>query len=482
MFPRVIALLLSLLGASPLMAQSLDSRAGEDTSPRLLQATSLLDDPAVLPPQAVEIREQHVRVPTIDLTVEPDDLWERMRRGFSMPDLNTDLVTDRQIYYINRPGALRQIFTRGQRYLYHIVEELERRGMPTELALLPMVESAFNPMALSSAQASGLWQFIPSTGKSYRLEQNWWVDERRDVIASTNAALDYLQTIYEMHGDWHLALASYNWGEGAVGRAVAKNRAAGLPTEYQHLNMPGETRYYVPKLQALKNIVAQPELFGINLPAIPNRPYFLTVESRTPLDLATAARLAETPVEEILALNPGYKRPILPNGGSMSLVIPADKVEAFLINLQRHDPASASWKTYELREGEGLEGVADRLGISASRLRQVNGLSPRARIGTGYTLIVPSESEGERISLSSLMPSRPQAGAVEPPPPPPPRALIQRTVVRGKGGRLQLIERKLPVSAAPAPAARGKATEKAPAKAQTKAAPKAPPSPPKKHR
>jgi hypothetical protein len=162
-----------------------------------------------------------------------------MRRGFSMPDLNTELVTDRQIYYINRPGALRQIFTRSQRYLYYIVEELERRGMPTELALLPMVESAFNPMALSSAQASGLWQFIPSTGKSYKLEQNWWVDERRDVIASTNAALDYLQTIYEMHGDWHLALASYNWGEGAVGRAVARNRAAGLSAEYQHLNMPG---------------------------------------------------------------------------------------------------------------------------------------------------------------------------------------------------------------------------------------------------
>ena len=488
MFPRVIPQLLSLLGASPLMAQSPDSPAGEDTAPRLLQASTLFDDPAVSPPQAFEIKEQHVKVPTIDLTIEPDDLWERMRRGFSMPDLNTDLVTDRQIYYINRPGALRQIFTRGQRYLYHIVEELERRGMPTELALLPMVESAFNPMALPSAQASGLWQFIPSTGKSYRLEQNWWVDERRDVIASTNAALDYLQTIYEMHGDWHLALASYNWGEGAVGRAVAKNRPAGLSAEYQHLNMAGETRYYVPKLQALKNIVAQPELFGINLPAIPNRPYFLTVESRTPLDLATAARLAETAVEEILALNPGYKRPILPNGGSMSLVIPADKVEAFLINLQRHDPASASWKTYELREGEGLEGVADRLGISASRLRQVNGLSPRARIGTGYTLIVPSESEGERISLSSLMPSRPQAGAVEPPPPPH-RALIQRTVVRGKGGRLHVVERKLPVSAAPAPA-RGKAAEKAPAKtpakATPKAAPKAPlkaaPSAPRKHR
>lgn len=445
MFPRVIALLLCLPVSAPLFAEG-------DASLQLDPAYSLSEPGGLHRPQTLEIREQHVRVPTVDLTVETSDLWERIRRGFSMPDLNTDLVTDRQIYYINRPGALRQIFTRGQRYLYYIVEELERRGMPTELALLPMVESAFNPMALSSAQASGLWQFIPSTGKTYKLEQNWWVDERRDVIASTSAALDYLQTIYEMHGDWQLALASYNWGEGAVGRAVAKNRAAGLPTEYQFLNMPGETRYYVPKLQALKNIVAQPELFGITLPAIPNRPYFATVESRVALDLATAARLAETPVDEILALNPGYKRPVLPTNGSQSLVIPASQVETFLINLSRHDPSSGSWSTYELQDGEGLEGVADRLGISASRLRQVNGLSPRARIGSGYTLIVPSEKEGERITLANLLPTKPQAGAVEPPPV---RALIQRTVVRGKNGRPVVVERKVAVSEAPPPA-RGK--------------------------
>ncbi|MBS0345960.1 MAG: transglycosylase SLT domain-containing protein [Proteobacteria bacterium] len=440
MFPRVIALLLSLSWVAPALAAE-----GSQVPQQMAQAPSLLDANGASPTtQTFEIRDQHVKVPTIDLTVEPDDLWERMRRGFSMPDLNTDLVTDRQIYYINRPGALRQIFSRGQRYLYYIVEELERRGMPTELALLPMVESAFNPMALSSAQASGLWQFVPSTGKSYRLEQNWWVDERRDVIASTNAALDYLQYIYEMHGDWHLALASYNWGEGAVGRAVAKNRAAGQPTEYQFLNMPGETRYYVPKLQALKNIVAQPELFGITLPSIPNRPYFATVESRVPLDLATAARLAETPVEEILALNPGYKRPVLPTNGTQSLIIPANRVDTFLSNLEKHDPASAAWKTYELQEGEGLEGVADRLGISASRLRQVNGLSPRARIGTGYTLIVPSESQGERITLANMLPTKPQAGAIEPP-----SFIVQRTVVRGRNGKPTVIERKVPVGGAP---------------------------------
>lgn len=440
MFPRVIALFLSLSWVAPLIAAE-----GGQAPLQLARAPSLLDASDAAPTmQTFEIRDQHVKVPTIDLTVEPDDLWERIRRGFSMPDLNTDLVTDRQIYYINRPAALRQIFSRGQRYLYYIVEELERRGMPTELALLPMVESAFNPMALSSAQASGLWQFVPSTGKTYRLEQNWWVDERRDVIASTNAALDYLQYIYEMHGNWHLALASYNWGEGAVGRAVAKNRAAGQPTEYQYLNMPGETRYYVPKLQALKNIVAQPELFGITLPSIPNRPYFATVESRIPLDLATAARLAETPVEEILALNPGYKRPVLPTNGTQSLIIPASKVDTFLSNLEKHDPASAAWKTYELQEGEALEGVADRLGISASRLRQVNGLSPRARIGTGYTLIVPSESEGERITLSNMLPTKPQAGAVEPP-----SFIVQRTVVRGRNGKPTVIERKEPVGGTP---------------------------------
>lgn len=477
MFQRVIALWVLLVGVGPALADGVP-----DVPLQLAQATSLSDAVGLQAPKAFEVREQHVKVPTVDLTIEPNDLWDRIRRGFSMPDLNTDLVTDRQIYYINRPGALRQMFSRGQRYLFHIVEELERRGMPTELALLPMVESAFNPTALSPAQASGLWQFIPSTGKNYKLEQNWWVDERRDVVASTSAALDYLQTIYEMHGDWQLALASYNWGEGAVGRAIAKNRAAGLPTEYQYLNMPGETRYYVPKLQALKNIIAQPELFGITLPPIANRPYFVTVESRVSLDLATAARLAETPVDEILALNPGYKRPVLPKNGTQSLVIPAEKLEIFLNNLETHDPSTATWRTYELQEGEGLEGVADRFGISSSRLRQVNGLSPRARIGSGYTLIVPSEAPGERIALANMLPTHPQAGAVEPPPAG--RTLIQRTVVRGHNGRPMVVERRVVVTPPPAGAHRGAPAPGRAAAPATRSAPpaKAAPAAPHKRR
>ena len=393
----------------------------------------------------------------------PADLWERVRRGFAMPDLQGELVERHEQWYTTRPDYIERMVDRSRLYIFHIVEELELRGMPTELALLPYIESAFNPQAVSSAKAAGMWQFMPATGSSFDLRQNMLRDDRRDVIASTRAALDYLQKLHDRFGDWHLALAAYNWGQGNVNRAIERNKAAGLGTSYLDLNMPAETRNYVPKLQAVKNIVAQPELFGITLPPIPNRPYFVTVESRVPLDLATAARLAETPVDEILALNPGYKRPILPTAGPQSLVVPAEKLEAFLINLQRHDPANASWKTYELQEGEGLEGVADRLGISASRLRQVNGLSPRARIGTGYTLIVPSESEGDRISLASLMPNRPQAGAVEPPPPP--RTLVQRTTVRGKNGRPVVIERKIAVPADPAPAAgrqKGARPEKAP--------------------
>ncbi|HEY8856463.1 MAG TPA: transglycosylase SLT domain-containing protein, partial [Rugosibacter sp.] len=222
------------------------------------------------------IHDDSPRIPFIDLTVAPDDLWQRMRNGFTMPDLDNALVADRQAWYLNHPDFLRSVLNRGHRYLYHIVTELEKRGMPTELALLPFVESAYNPQARSSANALGLWQFIPSTGRNYNLKQNALFDERRDIIASTNAALDYLKYIYEMHGDWQLALASYNWGEGAVGRAIVKNLAKGLPGDYAHLSMPNETRYYVPKLQAIKNIVANPELFGFKLDPIPDQPYFQT--------------------------------------------------------------------------------------------------------------------------------------------------------------------------------------------------------------
>jgi membrane-bound lytic murein transglycosylase D len=338
---------------------------------------------------AEEVKDSLRAIPVIDLTAVPPDLWDRIRTGFSIPDLSTPLVQDRQIWYASRPSYVKHMVERSKRYLYYIVEELEKRGMPTELALLPMVESAFNPMAYSRAHASGLWQFIPSTGKSYKLQQNSWYDGRRDVVASTSAALDYLQFLYEMHGDWHLALASYNWGENAVARAIEKNRAKGLPTDYLSLTMPTETRYYVPKLQALKNIIASPHSFGVDLEPVPNAPYFVTVEKTRDIDLRLAAKLADMPLAEFLALNPGHNRPVIVASGSPGLVLPADKAELFLANLEGHGQPLVSWQSYTMRPGDKLEHIAAKNGISLARLKEMNGIGRRTKLAPGYQLMLP---------------------------------------------------------------------------------------------
>ncbi|MDR0440006.1 MAG: transglycosylase SLT domain-containing protein [Candidatus Accumulibacter sp.] len=352
----------------------------------------------------VELPEQ-TSPRTIDLTSAPDDLFERIRRGFAMPDLDDDLVRHHQEWYLERPDYLRRVVERSRLYLYHIVEELDKQDMPMELALLPMVESAYNPMAYSRAKASGLWQFMPSTGKHYNLDQDWWKDERRDVVASTAAALEYLQMIYELHGDWHLALASYNWGEGAVGRAIAKNEAQGLPTNYLSLGMPGETRNYVPKLQALKNIFRNPVLMaGLELPEVPNQPYFTTFTTDSRIDVDLAARLAEMPKEEFLALNPAHKRPVIQS--DTSLVIPAEKLETFVSNLTAHGDENkplSVWQIYTLRRGDRLEKIASRFGMSLARLKAVNGIRGKTpRITPGMTLLISGNDKGNaRVAAAS---------------------------------------------------------------------------------
>src|SRR5437879_660344 len=241
-----------------------------------LPPASLPDAPGLAPFEGEQrvVQEPLRGLRKIDRTERPADLWQRIRQGFAIPDLDSALVEKHTAYLAPRPEYLQRVFDRSRLYLYHIVEEIEKRGLPTELALLPMVESAFNPMAYSRAHASGLWQFIPGTGRRFELKQNWWYDGRRDIVDSTTAALDYLTRLYELHGDWQLALASYNWGENGVARAIAKNRAARKPTDYANLKMPTETRTYIPKLQALKNIISNPALFGIVLDPIPNAPYF----------------------------------------------------------------------------------------------------------------------------------------------------------------------------------------------------------------
>lgn len=424
LFRILIAFLCLLAAASPRAEQALQL-SQELTSSRLLPDAP--PKPITLSPDlSREVQDDLPPIPTIDLTAQPDDLWQRVRNGFSMPNLDSPLVADRQAWYLNRPDLLKRVFERSRRYLYHIVAELEKRGMPTELALLPIVESSFNPLAYSKARALGMWQFIPSTGKNYKLQQNWWFDQRRDIIASTSAALDYLQYIYEMHGDWHLALASYNWGEGAVGRAIAKNQARGLPTDYLHLTMPGETRYYVPKLQAIKNIVAEPELFGFKLDSIPNKPYFSVVERDGNMDVALAARLAEIPVDEFIALNPAYSRPVMPDSANSPLVLPADKVQTFITNLQNHeaqDKPLSAWHTHTLKKGEKLEAVAARYGITAARLKQLNGINARTKVGPGFGLLVPGKDAVGHEQIAARLPQTPAE---------PPKAAKGK---KGKGGK-----------------------------------------------
>ncbi len=331
---------------------------------------------------------------TIDLTRPANDIWERIRLGFAVPNLDTELVDHWTQYYAARPESLLIMSQRARKYLYHIVDELERRGMPTELALLPFVESAFNPLALSRSQASGLWQFIPSTGRHYKLEQDWWRDMRRDPIASTNAALDYLSYLYEFQGDWYLALASYNWGEGSVRRALERNSKEGLELDYRALKMPEETRNYVPKLQAFKNIIAEPHKYGITLPPIRNTPYFITIKKTESIDVDVAAQLAEITVDEFRELNPAHNRPVIKVEDEAEILLPADKADIFMANLKAYKGRLSAWNTYRSKKGESYTAIARKFDMPVEQLRSVNGLSQRQTAArTEATLLVAAAND-----------------------------------------------------------------------------------------
>ncbi len=338
---------------------------------------------------------------TIDLTHPPVDVWDRIRRGFAIPNMNDELSQQWTEYYAAHPESLQRMSERAGKYLYYIVEEINRRGLPTELAMLPFVESAFQPTAISHAKAAGLWQFMPATGTQFNLKQDWWRDERRDPVASTNAALDYLEYLFDFQGDWPLALASYNWGEGSVRRAIAKNDAAGLPTDYLSLTMPAETRNYVPKLQAIKNILANPEKYAITLPQVENTPYFVTVRKTEDIDVALAAKLAEMPEEEFRALNPSFNRPLIRGEHSPNLLLPADRVQTFNANLKAYEGKLATWRVYNARRGESLAAIAKRFGVTEATLREVNGLARGRRAAMPNTLLVPGSGNVQLASLET---------------------------------------------------------------------------------
>ncbi len=340
-----------------------------------------------------------------DIQIDPTDhdekidLWTRLRQGFALPDLEGNLVRAQEQWYASRPDYVQRMTERGGRYLFHIVQEVERRGLPTELALLPFIESAFNPEAMSSARASGMWQFMPATGRVFALKQNVFRDDRRDVLASTRAALDYLEKLYGMFGDWHLALAAYNWGEGSVGRAVAKNRAARKPTDYSSLKMPNETRHYVPKLQAVKNIIARPEAFGLALPALDNHPFFLSVPIDRDIDVDVAANLAGLTVEEFRALNPQMNKPVILAAGTPQVLLPYDNASRFVQELPEYQGRLASWTAWVAPKTLKPAEAARQVGMEESQLRELNRIPPHMLIQVGSTLLVPrARADDEDVS------------------------------------------------------------------------------------
>ncbi len=329
----------------------------------------------------------------------PRDVWQRIRGGFQMSALDSKLVQDWETYYATRPEYFARMIENSRPFLYHVITEVERRGMPAEIALLPMIESAYNPVAYSSAHASGIWQFIPSTGKHYGLKQNGWYDGRRDIMAATSAALDYLQNLHGMFKDWELALASYNWGEGAVQRAVDRNQVRGLSANYLSLtNMPAETRNYIPKLIAVKNIIADPARYGIALAGIPNEVAIVAITVKRHIDVALAAKFAEMTPDEFKFLNPAHTKLVINSNSAETIVLPKNKLAIFLANLgENENKPLASWKTYTVKAGERAETLAARHNISVAELNKANNIGGRRLIATGQMILVPTDGEMQPV-------------------------------------------------------------------------------------
>ena len=321
---------------------------------------------------------------------EYSDIWNRIRAGYAMPRLEGRAVALHEQWFANNPEYMARMMERARMYLYYIVEEIEKRGLPTELALLPAIESAYQPYAASRARAVGLWQFIAPTGRLYGLKNNWWYDGRRDVQASTRAALDYLEKLTaDFNGDWHLALAAYNAGEGRITRALEYNRRKGLPADYQNLKVKRETRNYVPKLMAMANIVADPERYGVQLAQIPNEPFFASVDTGSQIDLGVVARLTELDIGDLQSINPGFNRWATDPEGPHHLLIPVAKKDAFVAGLNNLPEAErVQWRGHEVRRGDTLHEIARRYGVTVDSIRTSNNLRGNM-LRTGQGLIIP---------------------------------------------------------------------------------------------
>jgi membrane-bound lytic murein transglycosylase D len=391
LLPLAIA---SIFHSSSAFSQTLD------TSP----ASSILSIPSTAVTANTELKFEQIDTSwhkEVPLNINESNLWDRIRKGYAIPNLENQLVNVQTNWYSSRVDYFNRTIQRSSRYLYHVVEQLERRGMPTDLALLPFIESAFNPQAISSAKASGLWQFMPATGRDFNLKQSIFKDDRRGILDSTDAALDYLQKLHSMFGDWQLALAAYNWGEGSVQRAIKKQEAKGLPIDFNSLSalMPTETKNYVPKLQAVKNIIGNPEFYDMSLPPINNEPYFTSIIKEKDIDVKLVAQFAELPLSEFKALNPQFNRPIITGSNSTTILLPLENADLFESNLAQWTGPLSSWTTYKVNKTEKIEALANRLGFQANILRDVNVVSPKMYIKAGSTLLIPRTTQTQQDNI-----------------------------------------------------------------------------------
>lgn len=339
-------------------------------------------------------------------TTEYDDAWQRIRQGFKLQDqMDNPRIDQQRLWFASRGHSVEIISERSSPYLFYIIESLEARNMPLELALLPMIESAYDPLAYSRSHASGLWQFIPSTGRHFKLTQTHWYDARRDIMASTQAALTYLDYLNKMFdGDWLLALAAYNAGEGTVSRAIKRNVDLGLPTDYWNLNLPAETQAYVPKLLAVSQLISAPEAYGINLSPVANEPYFTQIPLKQQMDITSLAKLAKMNEAQLLQLNPAYNQGIT-FGGPKHLLVPTHSAELLAAKLAIMKPSDVvQWQQYTVRGGDNLSSIANRHYVSISLIKDINNL-PDHNLRIGQVLNIPKSPSGSTSTLAQY--SRP---------------------------------------------------------------------------
>ena len=328
---------------------------------------------------------------------KPENIWKVVNKGYGIPDPKKKwakkVVKKYERWYSEHPVYTYRMFERTKRYIYYVVQEVKKRNMPMEIALLPIIESAYNPIARSNMKAVGLWQFIPSTGKNYGLKQNWWKDERSNVILSTNASLNYLEKLYKQFGTWELALAGYNAGEGKVTREIKKNKRRKRPTDYYTISLPRETDEYVSKLIAMKHIIQNPSKFNVDVPYIPNAPYFGEVTLTEQMDIDLILKLADISSEEFELLNAHHKRPLIPKEQEPTIILlPKYKIETYNKNLAEHNEPLSNWVLYKPKRKESIMKVAKRFDINLSTFKRINSLNGRVTFRRNSTVLIPKSN------------------------------------------------------------------------------------------